>query len=119
MAVARINADYSNTGGQGFTARAHTPKQIKSQQRQDRWRTVTQNAELELKYRTFLRGCKDFRETCNVNHEDIERAMHSCPRELDDYFYRGDHTPIEGNRMSQARDAEIREMQRTLELLEE
>jgi hypothetical protein len=112
-------AVYSNTGEQGYSARACTPKQIKSQRRQDRWRTVAQNAKLKLKYRTFLRGCKDFWETCNVNHEDIERAMHRCPCEWDDYFYRGDHTPIEGKRMSQAWDVEIREMQRTLELLED
>jgi hypothetical protein len=79
---------------------------------------VAHNAELKNKYRRFLKGYHDFRETCKVKHDDVEHAMRRGPGEPDDYLYR-DEVDIDTHQVVQARYTEAREMRRTIELLQD
>ena len=78
-----------------------------------------QNAELKQKYRSFLSGYDDFRESCQVNHSDIKTAMNSCFRDVVDNTYRDNNSSVEDTQLSHACDMEVRKMQHTLELLQD
>jgi hypothetical protein len=119
VCVARTNEVFSITEEEGNMANVRTARQVKSQQRRDRWRTTMQNAELKQKYRSFLRGYDNFRESCQVNHLVIETAMNSHFRDVDDNTYRDNNSSVEDTQLSHARDMGVCEMQCTLELLQD
>ena len=101
------------------TQRPNATRQSKNQRRRDRWRSTSHNWELKNKYRSFLRGYSKFRDSCKVQHTDIGLAMNrwdNTNKEDACGFVQHEATQ---SKMATAREIEIREMQRTVELLQD
>jgi hypothetical protein len=116
--VAGANDNSSNTRGQGRGARERSARAAKSQSRRDKWLAAAHSADLKTKYRNFLKGYDIFRKSCTVQHSDIEKAMQNRFSEDGDNF-RDATMPAGQVRLNQAREVEVREMQRTIEMLQD
>ena len=113
VTVAGANVNSSNARGQGRGARERSARVAKSQSRRDRWLATAHSADLKTKYRNFLKGYDIFQKSCIVRHSDIEKAMQNHFRE-DGENFKDATIPAGQARLNQAREVEVREMQRTI-----
>jgi hypothetical protein len=104
---------------QRYKGRTNTKRKSRRQARQDTWQQKPV-MEIKTKYRSFQKGALKFKKRIAPSHEDLSRSTQHGQTMLDNpHYYEPNGDSVSSNRLALAKDHECREMQRTIELLED